>query len=133
MKINEKIAGFGAPVGRFLISIIFFMSGIDKLTNYQNTVVWMESQGVPGHFLLFVIPLEILGSIAIIVGWNTRLIAFLFAGFCFLTALLFHGEFSDQLQLILFMKNLAIAGGFLILSVHGAGTYSLDGRSKLKE
>ena len=133
MNINEKIIGFGAPIGRLLISGLFFMSGIHKSTNYQDSVAWMESQGVAGFFLFLVIPLEILGGLAIIVGWQTKLMASFLAGFCIVSALIFHNNLSDQLQLIMFMKNIAIAGGFILLTVHGAGSYSLDTSSSKRD
>ena len=133
MNMNDKIISFGAPVGRLLMSAMFFMSGISKITSYQNTAAWMESEGVPGFLLLIVIPLEVLGGLAIIVGWNTRIIALLFAGFCLLSGILFHGNFSDQTQMAMFMKNLAIAGGFIMLMIHGAGHYSIDTRSSIEE
>ncbi|MDG2473812.1 MAG: DoxX family protein [Paracoccaceae bacterium] len=117
-------------VGRFLLAFIFFMSGISKITSYQNTAAWMESERLPGLFSLIVIPLEVLGGIAIIVGWNTRIVTSLLAGFCLLSGILFHGNFSDQGQMAMFMKNLAIAGGFLLLIVHGVGNYSIDARSR---
>jgi putative oxidoreductase len=88
----------------------------------------MSSQGVPGVLLPVVIATEVLGAIAIIIGWKTRVVAFLLAGFSLLTALAFHNNLADQIQMIMFFKNLAIAGGFLLLVVHGAGRLSLDGR-----
>ncbi|MCX5915446.1 MAG: DoxX family protein [Deltaproteobacteria bacterium] len=117
-----KISGL---LGRILISFIFLQSGINKIGGYKATLGYMESKGVPGMLLPLVIFLEIAGAIAIIVGWQTRLFAFALAGFCILSALLFHMDFSNQVQTILFMKNLAIAGGFLVLFAHGAGDLSL--------
>jgi putative oxidoreductase len=117
-----KISGL---LGRILISFIFLQSGINKIGGYKATLGYMESKGVPGMLLPLVIFLEIAGAIAIIVGWKTRLFAFALAGFCILSALLFHMDFSNQVQTIMFMKNLAIAGGFLVLFAHGAGDLSL--------
>ena len=71
---------------------------------------------------------DLLGALAIIVGWRTRLFAFLLGGFTLLSAVIFHRALGDQMQSILFLKNLAIAGGFLFLLAHGAGAWSLDGR-----
>jgi putative oxidoreductase len=88
----------------------------------------MASAGVPSFMLPLVIALEIGGSIAIILGWHTRVVAFLMAGFTLLTAMLFHTNLGDQVQQLMFMKNLAIAGAFLLLVAHGAGAYSLDAR-----
>jgi putative oxidoreductase len=89
----------------------------------------MTSVGVPGALLPAVIAFEVLGAIAIIVGWKTRLTAFLLAGFTLLSGLLFHGNFADQMQMIMFLKNVSIAGGFLLLAAHGAGALSLDRRN----
>ena len=74
------------------------------------------------------IELEILGGLAVMVGWHTRVFAFLLAGFSLLSAVLFHANFGDQMQMIMFMKNLSIAGGFLIIVALGGGAYALDNR-----
>jgi putative oxidoreductase len=75
-----------------------------------------------------VIALEVLGAVAVIVGWRTRLFAFLLAGFSVVSAVIFHRALGDQMQFIMFMKNLAMAGGFLFLVARGAGDWSLDAR-----
>lgn len=113
-------------VGRLLISSIFLMAGISKITGYAGTQGYMVSVGVPGELLPVVIAVEILGALAIIIGYHTRLAAFLLAGFTVVSALLFHNDFADQTQSIMFMKNLAIAGGFLLLVANGPGTVSVD-------
>ncbi len=115
-------------MGRVLIAIMFVMSGLSKISAYQGTQGYMESMGVPGILLPAVIILEVLGGLAIIVGWQTRIMALLLAGFCVISAILFHANFSDQTQMIMFMKNFAIAGGFLFLVAHGAGTYAYENR-----
>jgi putative oxidoreductase len=84
---------------------------------------------VPAALLPLVIATELLGSIAIILGWKTRIVAFLLAGFTLLSALLFHNDFANQIQMVMFLKNVSIAGGFLLLVVHGAGPISLDRRA----
>jgi putative oxidoreductase len=89
----------------------------------------MASVGVPGALLPLVIATELLGAVAIIVGWKTRIVAFLLAGFTLLSALIFHSNFADQVQMVMFLKNLTIAGGLLLLVVHGAGAISLDRRA----
>jgi putative oxidoreductase len=88
----------------------------------------MDSMGVPGALLPLVIALEVLGGLAIIVGWQTRWVALALAGFTVLSAIIFHANFSDQNEMGNFMKNVAIAGGFLFLFVNGAGSSSLDNR-----
>jgi len=115
-------------LGRVLLSLMFLMSGLGKITSYAATAGYMASAGVPGALLPVVIATEVLGAIAIIAGWKTRIVAFLLAGFTLLTALLFHSNLGDQIQMIMFMKNVSIAGAFLLLVVHGAGRYSLDAR-----
>ena len=119
---------FADLLGRLLIAAIFLISGLGKVTGYAGTQGYMEAMGVPGALLPLVIALEVLGALAIIVGWRTRLFAFLLGGFTLLSAVIFHRALGDQMQSILFLKNLAIAGGFLFLLAHGAGAWSLDGR-----
>lgn len=124
----NTIQTLSAPLGRVLISLIFVISGIGKLSAYAGTQGYMESMGVPGMLLPLVIALEVLGGLAIIVGWQTRIVAFLLAGFCVVSAVLFHGNIGDQGEQIQFLKNLGLAGGFLFLVAHGAGAWSLDNR-----
>ena len=86
----------------------------------------MESFGVPGILIIPAILLEIIGSLMIIIGYKTRVIATLFSIFCITLAIIFHNDFSDQMQSVSFLKNLALAGGFLFLVVSGPGKISLD-------
>jgi putative oxidoreductase len=115
-------------VGRVLLAAIFVWAGYGKIEAYAGTQAYMASQGVPGALLPLVILLELGGGIAIILGFFTRLTAFALAAFCVASALLFHSNVAEQMQAILFMKNLAMAGGFLVLSAHGPGDISLDNR-----
>ena len=129
--INNKIdvlSYYLSPIARIFIAIIFLMSGLNKIGNYGNTAYWMEAVGVPSLFLPIVIALEIFGGLAIILGWKARIFSFLLAGFCMLSAIVFHSNFADQNEMINFMKNIAIAGGFLTITINGAGSFSLDGR-----
>ncbi|HXV39910.1 MAG TPA: DoxX family protein [Steroidobacteraceae bacterium] len=114
--------------GRTLIAAIFLISGMGKIAGYSGTVAYMESVGVPGALLLPTIVLEIGGALAIIAGWRTRLTAVALAAFSLLAGILFHGNFADPMQQIMFLKNVAIAGGFLFLAANGAGAWSLDAR-----
>ena len=113
-------------VARIFISGIFLLSGFNKIGNYDGTVGWMESFGLPGFLLIPAIILEILAPIFIIIGYQTRIAAGALSLFCIATAVIFHNDFSDQMQLIAFMKNLALAGGFLFLVVNGAKGYCLN-------
>lgn len=124
----EKITEYANPLSRVLIAFIFIMFGLNKIFNYSATSAWMEAMGAPSFLLPFVILLEVIGGLAIVVGWQTRWIALSLAGFCILSALIFHSNFTDQNEMANFMKNVAIAGGFLLLFVNGAGDWSLDER-----
>ena len=84
--------------------------------------------GVPRDLLPLVIILEVIGVLAIFIGYQTKLVAFLLAGFSIVSAVLFHNNFADQVQATMFMKNIAIAGGFLFLVVNGAGPFSVDNK-----
>ncbi|MGB1580263.1 MAG: DoxX family protein [Nevskiales bacterium] len=114
--------------GRILLAAIFILAGFGKITGYEGTAAYMASQGVSTQLLPLVILLEIGGGLAIVLGLFTRLMALALAGFSIASALLFHFNLADQMQFILFFKNLAMAGGFLLLAVHGAGAWSLDAR-----
>ena len=115
---------------RILISTLFLINGIFKITNYDGTVDWMEGYGVPGILILPAIIIEILGPILIIVGYQTKITAAFLSLFCFVTAVIFHNEFSNQMQLTSFLKNIALAGGFLFLVINGSKKFSLDNKRK---
>ena len=117
-------------VGRILISALFFLNGIFKISNYDGTIGWMESFGMPGILLIPAIILEIAGPVLIIIGYKTKLAAGLLSLFCIATAFIFHNDFANQMQLTSFLKNIALAGGFLILFVNGAKGFSLDNKFK---
>lgn len=125
MNTQQNVADLA---GRLLISAIFLQAGVGKIAGYAGTQGYMEAMGVPGALLPLVIALEILAPVAIIVGYRTRIAAFLLAGFSILSAVLFHRASGDPMQAILFMKNLAMAGGFLFLVARGPGDWSLDAR-----
>jgi putative oxidoreductase len=114
--------------GRSLLAVLFLLSGFGKIGGYTATAGYMSSVGVPAVLLPVVIATEVLGALAIILGWQTRVAAFLLAGYSLLAALIFHANFADQIQMIMFLKNVSIAGGFLLLVAHGAGPLSLDRR-----
>ena len=113
-------------IARFFISLIFLLSGINKIGNYEGTVGWMESLGMPGIFLIPAIILEIGASILIILGYRVKISAALLSVFCITTAIIFHSDLSDQMHFISFMKNIGLAGGFLFIVINGAKDISLD-------
>ena len=113
-------------IARISISILFLLNGIFKINNYEGTIGWMESFGLPGILIIPAIILEIIGPILIIIGFQTRIAAGALSLFCIATAIIFHNEFSDQMQLNAFLKNIALAGGFLFLVVNGSRGFCLD-------
>jgi len=113
-------------VGRVFISLVFLLSGINKIGNYEGSVGWMESFGMPGIFLIPAIILEIVAPILIIIGYKVKIAAALLSVFCIVTALIFHTDFSNQMQFVSFMKNIALAGGFLFLVINGTKDFSLE-------
>ncbi|NMG14455.1 DoxX family membrane protein [Aromatoleum bremense] len=117
---------FTVLAGRLLLALIFILSGWGKIKGYAGSQQYMESMGVSGALLPLVIFAELGGGLAIAFGLLTRLAAVGLGVFCLLAAAIFHTDFSNQMQVIQFMKNLAIAGGFLVLSVHGPGAFSID-------
>ena len=112
--------------GRSLLALIFLKAGVGKLSNPAGTMQYMEAMGVPGFLFWPTIALELLGGVAIVIGYQTRLVAFALAVFCVAAGVLFHHHFDDQLQLTMFLKNLAMAGGFLLLASTGATGFAVD-------
>jgi putative oxidoreductase len=125
-KRNATLAGATEATGRLLLASLFLLSGLNKLGAYNATAAYMSVFGVPTAVLPAVIAVEVLGAIAIILGWQTRVVAGLLAVFSLLTAFTFHTNFGDQIQMIMFLKNVSIAGGFLLLVANGAGPLSID-------
>ena len=117
-------------LARILISTLFFINGIFKIMNYDGTVSWMEGYAIPGILIIPAIILEILGPILIILGYQTKITAAFLSLFCLATAIIFHNDFSNQMQLTSFLKNIALAGGFLFLVINGSKKFSLDNKSK---
>ena len=117
-------------LARILISTLFFTNGIFKIMNYDGTVSWMEGYAIPGILIIPAIILEILGPILIVLGYQTKITAAFLSLFCLATAIIFHNDFSNQMQLTSFLKNIALAGGFLFLVINGSKKFSLDNKLK---
>ena len=113
-------------LGRIFLSAIFLINGIEKIFYYEETIQYMENFNVPGNLIIPAIIVEILFPILLIIGYQTKFSALILSLFTLTLAIIFHTDFSDQIQLISFLKNIAIAGGFLIIFVRGAGKYSID-------
>ena len=120
------MTNFQAPallIARILLATIFVLAGLQKIGAYSGTVQYMEAFGLPGFLLPFVVALEVAGGVAIIAGFMTRWAALALAGFTLVAGVIFHFDFGDQLQSILFMKNLSITGGLIVLAVRMVPTH----------
>ena len=117
-------------LGRILISSLFLISAYNKLFSIDGTMGWMEGYGVPGLLIYPTIVLEIILPLFVIVGYKARVSSALLAIFCILTAFIFHFDFSEQIQLILFLKNISLAGGFLFIVANGPKDWSIDRKKK---
>ena len=117
-------------IGRLLISALFLISAYSKIFSLDGTMSWMEGFGVPGFLLYPTIALEIILPLFVIIGYQARLSAGILAIFCIATAFLFHYNFVDQMQTILFFKNLGLAGGFLFIVANGTKDWSIDREKK---
>ena len=125
--MNNKLYDVAELLGRVLISAIFILAGATKLgAGYAGTQAYMASMGVPGALLPLVILVELGGGLLVLAGLWTRAAAFAVGGFSGLAALLFHFKPDDQMQMMLFMKDFAMAGGMLFLVAHGARAFSID-------
>ncbi len=118
-------------IGRILLSVMFIMSGLQKFGAIEGTAGYIGSVGLPAATALAWLAaiFETVAGIAILVGFQTKIAALLLAAFCVFAGFVFHYQPADQMQMISFMKNLTIAGGFLALYVSGPGALSLDARS----
>tara|TARA_B100001248_G_C27393202_1_gene463719 strand:- start:2767 stop:3153 length:387 start_codon:yes stop_codon:yes gene_type:complete len=117
-------------LARVLISVLFLISAYNKIFNIEGSMNWMSGYGVPGILIYPTILLEILLPVMIIIGYKVRIAAGILSIFCLLTAFIFHFDFADQIQLILFLKNIGLAGGFLFIVVNGTKEWSLDKEKK---
>lgn len=124
----NKLQNSTELLGRILMAAIFILAGAGKITQYAGTQQYMAAMGVPGALLPLVIALELGGGLLLVAGFKTRLIALALAGFSIASAVLFHSNLADQTMFIMFFKNVAMAGGFLIIATYGPGAYSLDSK-----
>ena len=113
-------------IGRILISALFLISAYNKIFNIDGTIGWMQGFGVPGFLLYPTIALEIILPVFIIVGYQARIAAGILAIFCLMTAFLFHFDFANQSQLVSFLKNIGLAGGFLFIVANGTKDWAVD-------
>ena len=126
--MNNTIQAPAMAVARVLMALIFILSGVSKIGTADAVRSYMEAMGVPGVLLWPTIAFEIGAGVLVVLGFRTRIVALLMAGFCLVTAAVFHHEFADQTQMIMFLKNMSMAGSFLLLAAAGPGSISLDAR-----
>ncbi|MFN4290337.1 MAG: DoxX family protein [Permianibacter sp.] len=126
----DKLSPYFNLASRILLAFIFIMAGWSKIGGYAGTQAYMESAGVPGALLPLVILTELGGGLLLLVGFQARLAAFLLAGFTLISAVIFHYQPADEtgMQMIMLMKNFAIAGGLLLITQYGAGAFAIDKR-----
>ena len=117
-------------VGRIFISALFLVSAFNKIFNLDGSIGWMEGFGVPGFLIFPAIAVEIILPVLVIVGYRARLAAGVLAVFCLMTAFLFHFDFADQSQLVSFLKNIGLAGGFLFIVANGTKDWAVDKEKK---
>jgi putative oxidoreductase len=127
--MNKTFASDAADLlGRLFLAALFLWDVWIIVPSYGATASYMEQNGVPGLLLPLVLLTQFAGGLLVAIGWQARLAALALAGFCLMTALMFHSPSGEMAERIHFWKDLGLAGGFLVLFAHGAGRYSLDGR-----
>ena len=123
---SETFSDLAMLVGRFMLALPFPIFGVMKYINQGHMAAYIESGGLPGWVIYFVIPFQILCGLAVWLGFQTRWAAFLLGGFCIVAPLLYHSHLADPAELAFFTKDFATAGGFLFLWKFGPGRYSWD-------
>jgi len=122
----DQLTKYADAPARAFMAAILILSGVGKIGAFEGTQGYMEAFGLPGFLLAPTILFEVGAGLLLLVGFKTRYVAVLLAGFAIVTAAIFHAEFGDQIQQIMFLKNVAMAGGFLLLAKVGAPGFSVD-------
>ena len=117
-------------IGRIFISALFLISAFNKIFNLEGSMSWMEGFGLPGFLIYPAIVIEVILPVLVIVGYQARIAAGILASFCLLTAFIFHFDFSNQMQLVSFFKNIGLAGGFLFIVANGTKDWAVDREKK---
>ena len=113
-------------VGRIFLSALFLIEGVGKLFTQEQVIMYMEDYSVPSMLFIPAVVVEILFPLLLIIGYKTRLAALVMILFTLTVTIIFHTDFSDGMQLIFFLKDLAIAGGFMIIFAYGSNKFTLD-------
>ena len=124
--MSSPLMDAAALAGRLLLAALFLHEAAAKLAGYSAALAYMQAFGVPGQLLPLAIAVELGCGLLILLGYHTRAAALILAGFCVAAAVLFHTRFGDRNQLLHFEKDLAIAGGFLVLAARGGGAWAFD-------
>ncbi|WP_196259488.1 DoxX family protein [Pelagibacterium limicola] len=124
----DAVQKFSPALGRVFLALIFILAGLGKIPAPAGSIGYMEAYGVPGILFWPSVIVEVGAGIALLVGYQARWAALALGLFSLLTAVIFHTDFADQMQLTAFLKNLAIAGGMLYVFAFGAGPFSVDNR-----
>jgi putative oxidoreductase len=117
-------------IGRIFISALFLISAFNKIFNLEGSTSWMEGFGLPGFLIYPAIVIEIVLPVLVIVGYQARIAAGILSIFCLMTAFIFHFDFSNQMQLVSFLKNIGLAGGFLFIVANGTKDWAVDKEKK---
>jgi putative oxidoreductase len=123
---SKKLQSFTLLAGRVLLAAIFILSGLGKLGAQEGTQAYMQAMGIPGALLFPTIAFEVVAGLLIVMGYQARIVSVLLAGFCLISGAIFHNNFADQIQMLMFLKNVSMAGGFLLLAAVGAGRFAID-------
>ena len=122
----DQLKTYSPLIARILIGGFFLLAGVGKVADIAGTAGYIQSVGLPGFLAWPAAIFEIVLGLALIAGYQIRIAALAGAAFCVVTAALFHNNFADQTQMIMFLKNLCIAGAFLMFYANGAGKLALD-------
>ena len=119
-----------AALGRVLIAVLYLTAGFGKIAHPAETQAYIASVGLPLPLLSYFVAVvfEVGGGVLLLIGYQVRWVSLAVAAFTLVAGVLFHNHFSDQNQLIHFLKNIAIIGGLLQIAAYGAGAFSLDSR-----
>lgn len=126
--MNAKTQSLIMVAARVLMALLFILSGVGKIDNPEAIRGYMEAMHLPAVLLWPTVVFEIGSGLLLIMGFKTRIVGWMLAGYCIVTAMIFHTQFSDQVQMAMFFKNVTMAGGFLLLAAVGAGGLSVDAR-----
>jgi len=122
----QALNTYGPLIGRVFIGLLFLLAGLGKLGDVAGFTGYLTSGGLPAFLAWPAVLFEVAVGLLLIIGYKTRIVALATAAFCVVSAVLYHFNFADQVQVVMFLKNLAIAGGFLLLAANGPGKFALD-------